>query len=133
MNFLGKIIALTLLNFFLILIFVYIYNKLSQLETKILTTSKIISEKENKKISISPTRTIVFNSPVEQNAPEPATSPVDLSKCIIRIDSQQYNVTELRETHSGGDVFKCGTDMTSAFYSRHDASYLLMMEQYKIN
>lgn len=144
MNFLKKIISLTLLNFFLVLALVYIFNILPQPKAKVLTMNKAIIEKQNQKISISPTITIIFNSPVnsanktqeniqvEQNTPQPTVSNVELSKCIISIDSQKYNVTELRQTHSGGDVFKCGADMTSDFYSRHDASYLPMMEKYRL-
>lgn len=44
------------------------------------------------------------------------TNPND---CIITLFGKQYNVAPLRTTHSGGDVFKCGTDMTAAYQGQH--------------
>ena len=41
------------------------------------------------------------------------------NQCLIIISGLQYDVTKLRTTHSGGDVFKCGTDMTSVYIGRH--------------
>lgn len=39
--------------------------------------------------------------------------------CIITLFGKQYDVTSLRTTHSGGDVFKCGTDMSTTYQSQH--------------
>lgn len=41
------------------------------------------------------------------------------SACLITLFEQQYDVTSLRASHSGGDVFQCGTDMTTVYQSRH--------------
>jgi hypothetical protein len=41
-------------------------------------------------------------------------------------------MTEFRNLHSGGDIFQCGTDMTSIFNDRHPASYLNRIAKYKI-
>lgn len=65
-------------------------------------------------------------------APPPPSEPPPSSRCIITISGGQYDVTEFRNIHSGGDVFQCGTDMTAAFLSRHPASFLSKMSQYKV-
>ena len=49
--------------------------------------------------------------------------------CIITLSGQQYDVTSLRSTHSGGDIFSCGTDMTQRYISKH-GSNLSRMQQY---
>lgn len=41
------------------------------------------------------------------------------SSCIVTVFGKQYDVTTLRITHSGGDVFTCGTDMTAIYQGRH--------------
>ena len=53
--------------------------------------------------------------------------------CIITISGVKYDVTSFQYMHSGGNVFNCGTDMTSIFYSRHYDSYLQYMAQYRVN
>lgn len=65
-------------------------------------------------------------------APPPPSQPPSADRCIITISGGQYDVTEFRNIHSGGDVFQCGTDMTAAFLSRHPASFLSKMSQYKV-
>lgn len=69
--------------------------------------------------------------PTRTPTPAPAAPPVD-NRCIITISGNRYNVTQFRSIHSGGDIFKCGTDMTAVFLSQHPASYLQKMSQYKI-
>ncbi|MEK7165682.1 MAG: hypothetical protein AAB874_02645, partial [Patescibacteria group bacterium] len=32
---------------------------------------------------------------------------------------RQYDVTPLKSTHSGGDIFQCGTDMTAVYQKQH--------------
>lgn len=72
--------------------------------------------------------------PVDTPPPPPPPPPSEppSSRCIITISGGQYDVTEFRNIHSGGDVFQCGTDMTAAFLSRHPASFLEKMSQYKV-
>lgn len=43
----------------------------------------------------------------------------NLNSCIVTVFGKQYDVTMLRSTHSGGDVFICGTDMTAIYQGRH--------------
>lgn len=65
-------------------------------------------------------------------APPPPSQPPPADRCIITISGGQYDVTEFRNIHSGGDVFQCGADMTESFLSRHPASFLQKMSQYKV-
>jgi len=64
--------------------------------------------------------------------PTPTSTPVANPGCVILIDGVKYDVTQFRNKHSGGNVFQCGTDMSAVFWSRHNASILGMMAQYKI-
>ncbi len=68
-------------------------------------------------------------TPVATVQPTPVPTP---SGCIVTIDSVKYDVTRLRSTHSGGDIFSCGTDMSQTFWSRHNNRILQRMQQYKI-
>jgi hypothetical protein len=64
---------------------------------------------------------------ISQNAtPTSATA-----TCIITIDGQKYDVASLRNTHTGGDVFQCGTDMSAVFHGKH-GNNLQMIQQYLI-
>ncbi len=57
------------------------------------------------------------------------------NRCIITIDGQKYDVTTFRNQHPGGDVFKCGTDMSAAFHAQHGdgAKQLQMIQNLKVN
>lgn len=67
----------------------------------------------------------------------PATTPTikpvsnTTSGCIITLSGQEYDVTKLRSTHSGGDVFNCGTDMTTIYTNKHGSS-LSRMQKYLV-
>lgn len=65
--------------------------------------------------------------------PVPTISPANPNTggCIITLFGGKYDVTRLRQTHSGGDVFTCGADMTAIYQSRHGTN-LSMMEKYKV-
>jgi hypothetical protein len=52
--------------------------------------------------------------------------------CAITLFGKQYDVTNLRSTHSGGDIFNCGTDMTAVYQGRHGSS-VSRMQQYLIS
>ncbi len=51
--------------------------------------------------------------------------------CIITVDGQKYDVESLRSTHTGGDVFTCGTDMSDVFHKQHDDN-LRMIQKYLV-
>jgi hypothetical protein len=60
----------------------------------------------------------------------PAPKP-KVATCIITVNGSKYNVQALKSTHSGGNIFKCGTDMTAVFKSNHGVNYSLIAK-YKI-
>jgi len=69
---------------------------------------------------------------VTQTKTTPAPAPTTDTRCIITVDGSRYDVTQYRNIHSGGDIFKCGTDMSATFHSQHSAKFLDRMSQYKI-
>ncbi|PIY68983.1 hypothetical protein COY90_03045 [Candidatus Roizmanbacteria bacterium CG_4_10_14_0_8_um_filter_39_9] len=54
------------------------------------------------------------------------------NQCIITLSGNQYDVTSLKTSHSGGDIFTCGTDMTAVYQGKH-GSNLSRMSQYLIS
>ncbi len=40
-------------------------------------------------------------------------------QCIITIFGNRYDVTSLQTTHSGGNVYECGTDMSQTYRDQH--------------
>lgn len=64
--------------------------------------------------------------------PTPLPTPTPISGCIVRIDGVSYNVEQLRMTHSGGDIFECGSDMSAIFWREHNNKILQKMQRYKI-
>ena len=60
--------------------------------------------------------------------PTPTISPAS-SRCLITLQGQLYDVTVLRAIHTGGDIFKCSTDMTALYLSQHGSS-LARMQPY---
>ena len=59
------------------------------------------------------------------------TGSTSSNKCIITLFGKQYDVTTLRSTHSGGDVFACNTDMTAQYQARHGTG-MSRMQQYLV-
>lgn len=39
--------------------------------------------------------------------------------CVVTIFGQQYDVAPLQTGHTGGNIFTCGTDMTTVYQSMH--------------
>jgi len=60
-----------------------------------------------------------------------ATQPSAPTTCIITVDGQKYDVESLRDTHTGGDVFQCGTDMSDVFHGKH-GNNLQMIQRYLV-
>lgn len=54
------------------------------------------------------------------------------TNCIITVDNVRYDFTQFRNLHSGGDVFQCGTDMSTIFHNQHPLRFLEKMAKYKI-
>lgn len=58
-------------------------------------------------------------------------APVSQS-CVVTIDGARYDIIQFKRIHSGGDIFKCGADMSGDFWSRHSQKQLNQMQQYRI-
>lgn len=56
------------------------------------------------------------------SSPTSTFQPASSTGCIITLFGKQYDVTSLQSTHSGGNVFNCGTDMTTVYQSRHGSN-----------
>jgi len=54
------------------------------------------------------------------------------SKCIITLFGEEYDVTELRKFHPGGNIYICGTDMTSTYLNQH-GNDMIRIQPYKVN
>jgi len=54
------------------------------------------------------------------------------SGCVVTIFGKRYNITTLVNSHSGGNVFTCGADMTASYRSRHGTD-VSRMNRYLIN
>jgi len=61
------------------------------------------------------------NENLEEQKAKLSEIPED-ERCIITIDGKKYDVTLFRDVHPGGNVFKCGQDMTQAFSRQHGGS-----------
>lgn len=66
----------------------------------------------------------------------PTTTPSSVAKnvtgCIVTLFGQQYNVSTLQQSHSGGNIFNCGTDMSSTYQGKH-GSNVSRMQQYLVS
>jgi len=74
----------------------------------------------------------IVPDPTATPTPTPTPSPKQVSGCIVVIDGVSYNVEPLRSTHSGGDIFECGSDMSAIFWREHNNRILQKMQKYKI-
>jgi|CXWL01.1.fsa_nt_gi hypothetical protein len=101
--------------------------------------------------SISPTPTVInpIVKPTANPTAKPTTRPLptatpagqvsqvvnatpDLSgRCIITLSGKQYDVTTLRSSHSGGDVFVCDSDMTASYQAKHGTN-MNRMARYEV-
>ncbi len=48
------------------------------------------------------------------------------SNCVVTLFGNQYDVSPLQTDHSGGNIFTCGTDMTTVYQGRHGTSVTRM-------
>lgn len=48
-----------------------------------------------------------------------STANQNKSQCVVTLFGSQYDVTSLRKSHPGGDIFVCGSDMSSAYQNAH--------------
>ena len=57
--------------------------------------------------------------------------PASAAQCIITLSGKQYDVTTLQTSHSGGNVFVCGTDQSALFQGKHGTD-LARMAKYLV-
>lgn len=53
------------------------------------------------------------------------------NRCVVTLFGQQYDVTTLRGSHPGGDIFVCSTDMSATYQKAHGTD-LSRMQKYLI-
>lgn len=107
--------------------------------TPIIVINKVV-KKVTKYVTPAPninsiTSANTSNKPSQNNAPtqqviSPTAGPAPA--CTIAIDGAQYNVSAFRNIHSGGNIFRCGSDMSSDFWGRHGQKQLNQMQKYRI-
>jgi len=117
-----------------------ISNNNEKQESESSNTQNITSE--NVEMVVAPTKalknntqTSVLATPTPTPIPTITTSPKNTAVangCIVTLFGQQFDVTSLRSSHSGGDIFVCGTDMTSKYQSKHGSS-LSRMARYAVS
>jgi cytochrome b involved in lipid metabolism len=72
------------------------------------------------------------SNPPIQSTTQATPTLTSSTACIITINSQKYDVTQYRFQHPGGNVFQCGTDMSTIFADKHPQSYLNKIQSYLI-
>lgn len=58
--------------------------------------------------------------PKEAPMAEITPTVTESEKCLIKVAGNEYDITPFRGLHPGGDIFKCGTDMSEVFKKQHD-------------
>ncbi|GAB4160942.1 MAG: hypothetical protein Fur003_4380 [Candidatus Dojkabacteria bacterium] len=101
----------TLLNYTVLAIAV-----LATVVISIAAISKLVSNKDIVLSSSNGTASATLNSTSSSNS-------TSADKCIITVNDKQYDVTNFKRVHPGGDVFDCGADMTDVYTSQHGIDY----------
>lgn len=84
---------------------------------------------QNNKNSTNTSKSYELNS---QSADQPHSSVSNDDKCIITVFGKQYDVTSLRKSHPGGDIYNCGADMSENYRKQHGTN-TSRISQYQIN
>ncbi len=105
--------------------------------TPIIVIKKIVTKVKKRSTNApvavtNPTLNTQVASTIALSAPQPAPTQPPISGCIITLDGGSYDVTRLKSTHSGGDIFACGSDMSATFWSKHGQSIFNKMQQYRL-
>ena len=85
--------------------------------------------------SLAPTVKPVANTPTPTPVVTPTPTPTPTPKpqgCLVQIDGVKYEITSLLRSHSGGNIFTCGTDMSGIFWDRHKLRSLQRRQKYKV-
>jgi len=139
MKLIKTLFVLSLINFVLILNIVAsvkIAGKFSETEQIKATQTQSPTQTETEDLptpSVATTKTEPVVKPI--TAPAFTTTPTPTEQtigCLIIIDGVSYDIKNFISQHGGGDVFVCGSDMSSAFHDQHPDSYLEKIAKYKI-
>ena len=102
------------------------------------------AENEERKITLFKDDSVILTTPTPTKSKSATPSPTVIPKatvtaavaksavvdttnrCIITLFGKTYDISNLRSTHSGGDVFTCGADMTSKYQGKHGSSVSMM-------
>ncbi len=103
---------------------IIVVNKVVKKVTKYVTPAPNI----NNGNTVTTTAKPQANSPVTIILPTAGPTPA----CVVTVDGVKYNVSVFRNIHSGGDIFRCGADVSSEFWGRHSQRQLNQMQQYRI-
>lgn len=135
-KFLYIISFISILTLFLTVVLVnYLSINLDTIDTTTPTPITKINKKI-KTIEVLPTSSSYPNnnlptSPSISNTIIPTSNPLS-TRCIIMVDNTKYDVTVFKNSHSGGDIFKCGQDMTADFWGQHGQKQLNLIQKYRI-
>ena len=125
------IISVALANILLVAGIAYFPTLIENKVESETSTNEIIPS-QNIQNTASTTANSTAPKPNQATTPSPATQP-NPNQCVITISGVKYDVQPLRNTHSGGDVFVCNTDMTNIFFGEHDQSLLINeMQKYRL-
>ncbi len=93
---------------------------------KVQSTPKVNEDNTSKPIPTTKPKIVSTPNPttiptaIKTPTPSKTTVAIDTSnKCIVTLFGKLYDVTNLRSSHSGGDIFSCGTDMTTTYQGKH--------------
>ncbi len=109
-----------------------------KMEEKVVSTTPQINSDSERKVSIFgeakvetiPTKITVPKAVVTAKPIVTTILTNNTNRCLVTLFGKQYDVTSLRGTHGGGDIFNCGADMSTIYQNKHGsglsrvASYL---------
>ena len=104
------------------------YRGADMLATSLAESSSSISSSSESSSSIPSSSS---SSETSSTTSSSTSSIVTSNKCIVTIKGSKYDVTTLRNTHSGGDIFNCNTDMSTTFTNQH-GNDLARIKQYLV-
>jgi predicted heme/steroid binding protein len=74
---------------------------------------------------------LLFEPNTNSTSEKPTLTSTTNNSCIVTISGEKYDVSSLKASHSGGDIFNCGSDMTSVYKDEH-GSNLSRMNMYLV-
>ena len=105
------------------------YRGADMLATSLAESSSSISTSSESSSSIPSSSST--SSETISSVSSSTSSIVTSNKCIVTIKGGKYDITTLRNSHSGGDIFVCNTDMSTTFSNQH-GNDLARIKQYLV-